>query len=64
VCEYDWFVDSRGSFAWPEDVIERVEECGTFEEVFSDTNQVINLGADLTYVSYPVKVVVWKNTSE
>ena len=64
VCEYDWFVDSRGSFAWPQDVVERVEQCGTFEEVFSDTSQVINLGADLTYVSYPVKVVVWKNTSE
>jgi len=64
VCKYDWFVDSRGSFAWPQDVIERVEQCGTFEEVFSDTSQVINLSADLTYVSYPVRVVVWKNTLE
>lgn len=64
VCEFDWFVDARGSFAWPQDVIDRVEQCGTFEEVFSNTSQVINLGADLRYVSYPVKVVVWKNTSE
>lgn len=64
ICEYDWFVDSRGSFAWPEDLVDRIRQCGTFEEVYSATSQVINLGADLNYVSYPVKTVVWRNTSE
>lgn len=64
VCDYDWFVDSRGSYAWPEEILDRKEECGTFEQVFSTTSQVITLGADFGFVSYPVDIVVWKNTSE
>lgn len=64
VCEYDWLVDSRGSYAWPDDVMARMEQCGTFERVFSSTSFVINLGADFNYVSYPVDIIVWKNTSE
>ena len=64
ICEYDWFVDSQGSYAWPEEVLSAVEACGTFEPVFSSTSWVVNLGADLNYVTYPVKTNVWKNTSE
>lgn len=64
VCEYDWFVDTRGSYAWPEEIIAAMESCGTFEQVFSHTSLVINVGADFNYVSYPVETVVWMNTSE
>jgi len=64
ICEYDWFVDSRGSFAWSEQVLEQIEACDTYERVFSSTSMVINLGANFRYVSYPVDIVVWRSTSE
>ena len=64
VCEYDWFVDTRGSFAWPDEILDRKAECGSYEQVFSSTSYVINLGADATYVSQPVDSIVWKNTGE
>lgn len=64
VCEYQWFVDVRGSFAWPEEVLDQKAQCNSYEEAFSSTSQVINLGADANYVTYPVEIVVWKNTAE
>lgn len=64
LCEYDWFVDTRGSFAWPEEILDQKAECDNYEQVFSSTSYVINLGADATYVSQPVESVVWKNSGE
>ncbi|MFW6115471.1 MAG: ArnT family glycosyltransferase [Chloroflexota bacterium] len=64
ICEYDWFVDTRGTLAWPEEFLEQKTQCSTFEEVFSTTSQVIQLGAAGNYVSNPVETIVWKNTAE
>lgn len=61
LCSVDWFVDVRGSFSWPADVLRQMEECGSFRPVFSATSPVINLGPDLYYVRYPVETVVWFN---
>jgi len=62
LCEYDWFVDSHGSYEWPESILETIKQCGSFQSVFSTTSTVIGLGKDLNFVSYPVNVTVWQNT--
>lgn len=61
LCEVDWFVDVRGSFAWPEEILRQIEACGTFRPVLSSTSWVVNIGSDLRYVEYPVETVVWRN---
>ncbi|UCC64521.1 MAG: glycosyltransferase family 39 protein [Anaerolineae bacterium] len=62
LCEYDWFVDSRGSYAWPGPILEAIERCGNFRQAFSTTSTVVGLGTDLNHVSYPVSIAVWQNT--
>jgi hypothetical protein len=64
LCDVAWFVDSRGSFEWPDSVVESVQACGTFEPVFSSTSPVTGLSNDLRFVSYPVEVIVWRNSRE
>lgn len=61
LCAVEWFVDVRGSFAWPPEVLRQVESCGTFRPVLSSTSWVINIGSDLRDVEYPVETVVWRN---
>jgi len=64
VCDVAWFVESGGSFEWPDGITETVEACGTFEPVFSHTSTVTGLGNDLKFVTYPVEVVIWRNSGE
>jgi hypothetical protein len=64
LCDVAWFVDSQGSFEWPDGVAESVQTCGTFEPVFSTTSPVTGLSNDLGFVSYPVEVTVWRNRGE
>jgi hypothetical protein len=64
LCEYDWFVDSEGSYEWPESVLQTIQRCGEFQPVFSTTSTVVGLGSDLNYISYPVEIGVWQNTSD
>lgn len=64
VCEYDWFVDTRGTFAFSEEILDQKATCESYEEVFSSTSYVISLGASATYVSHPVETTVWKNIAE
>ena len=64
LCAYDWFVDSQGSYEWPESVLETIKQCGSFQSVFSTTSTVIGLGKELSFVSCPVQVTVWQNTFE
>lgn len=60
ICAYDWFVDTQGSYAWPQAVREAVESCGTYRQVLTTTSYVIALGADWNYVRYPVQTIVWQ----
>ena len=64
LCTYDWFVDVRGSYTWPEEIQEELEQCNTYQRIYSHTSMVINLGEDFNYVRYPVETVVWENTRE
>ncbi len=64
LCAYNWVVDVRGSYAWPGDVQASLEACDTYQQIYSDSSMVINLGEDFNYVRYPVETVVWKNTGE
>jgi hypothetical protein len=63
LCEFDWFVNSEGSYEWPESVLQTIEQCDTFQPVFSTTSTVVGLGSGLNYISYPVEIAVWQNTS-
>ena len=64
LCEYDWFVNVKGSYTWSEDVLETMEGCGNFELAFTTVDTGINLAPDLRYVSYQVYTEVWRNTTE
>jgi 4-amino-4-deoxy-L-arabinose transferase-like glycosyltransferase len=64
LCTYDWVIDVRGSYAWPQEIQETLEQCDTYQPIYSHTSMVINLGADFNYVRYPVETVVWENTTE
>ncbi len=64
LCEYDWFVDTQGSYVWPESVVQEIEACGHFERVFSTQSMVVGLGQDLNFVSYPIHTHIWKNIDE
>ena len=64
LCEYDWFVNSKGSYSWSEDTLKTIEGCDNFELAYKTVDTVVNLGSDLRYVSYQVYVEVWRNTSE
>jgi hypothetical protein len=61
LCGYDWFVDSQGSYTWPESVSKEIQRCGGFRPVFSTTSTVVAMGWDLSYVRYPVRITVWQN---
>jgi hypothetical protein len=63
LCEYDWFVDSYGSYKWPESMLETIRRCGVFQPVFSSTSTVVGMGTDLDYVTYQVPITVWQNTA-
>ena len=63
LCEYDWFVDSRGAYRWPPSIVFDVHRCGVFEPVLRAESTVVSMGTDLNYVRYPVRVVVWKNVA-
>jgi hypothetical protein len=64
LCEYDWFVDVEGSYTWPEAIAAAVKRCDRFEPVYTDTSMVANLGPDLRYGTYPVRVTIWRNVTE
>lgn len=64
LCAYDWVVDVQGSYAWPSEIRQTLEECETYHPFYRHTSMVINLGADYTYVRYPVETVVWRNNME
>jgi hypothetical protein len=61
LCEYDWFVDSQGTYQWPGWIAFEVHRCGVFEPVWKNESTVVGMGRDLDYIRYQVKVVVWRN---
>ncbi len=63
LCQYNWFVDSEGSYKWPDSIQKKIQACGDFQPVYSSVSMVVGLGSDLNYVTYPVKTTVWRNTS-
>jgi hypothetical protein len=63
LCDYDWFVNAKGSYAWSDNVLETMEGCEKFELVYTTIDTVVNLGSDLRYISYQVYTEVWQNTS-
>jgi 4-amino-4-deoxy-L-arabinose transferase-like glycosyltransferase len=63
LCQYDWFVNSEGSYKWPDSILKEIQQCGNFKPVFSRVTMVVGLGSDLDYVTYPVTITVWRNTS-
>ena len=64
ICEYDWIVDTEGSYAWTEDTRAALSGCPNYVPVASHTSTVVNLGADLSYVAYPVRTTIWQSTTE
>ena len=58
LCEYDWFVNVRGSYAWPEFINETIRECGHYQQVYTDTSWATGLGSDLRFYTYPVETFV------
>ncbi len=64
LCEYDWFVDSQGSYQWPESILAKVRRCGSFEQVYATSSTVVGLTRGLKYESYPVRTIIWRNTSK
>lgn len=62
LCEYDWFIDTQGSYTWPAGVAEEIAACGSFEEVFSSQSPMVGLGRDLDFVHYSVETEIWKNS--
>jgi 4-amino-4-deoxy-L-arabinose transferase-like glycosyltransferase len=63
LCQYDWFVDSKGSYEWPESILEEIKQCADFQLAFSTTSVMVGLGSDLDFVVYPVHVTIWRNSS-
>jgi len=64
LCDYDWFVDTQGSYAWPEPILDTIAGCDTFEEVYAMDSTVVGLGGNLNFVTYPIHTVIWKNVHE
>lgn len=62
ICDYDWIVDVRGSYSWPAEIQEALDQCTVYTRVYSHVSTVVNPGADLAYVSYPVETVIWQAT--
>jgi len=63
LCDYDWVVDVKGSYTWPQDIQQQLDRCTNLEQVFSATSRVINQGTDLRYINYSVETVIWRNRS-
>jgi hypothetical protein len=61
LCEYDWFVDTQGSYLWPGWIAFDVHRCGVYRPVLTTESTVVGMGRDLDYIRYQVKVVVWQN---
>ncbi|MFP4343083.1 MAG: ArnT family glycosyltransferase [Anaerolineales bacterium] len=61
LCEYDWFINTQGSYAWPAGVVAEIEACGSFEEVFSSQSPMVGLGRDLNFVYYLVETEISRN---
>jgi len=64
LCEHDWFVDSVGSFPWPESVKETIVGCVNFMPAFYASSTVIGLNSDMLFVSYSAPIVVWRNLAK
>lgn len=64
LCEFDWLVTSQGSYAWPASIAERLEQCPGFRETFTTFSTVVGLANSLEYVSYPVRITVYRNDAE
>ncbi len=64
LCEAAWFVDSGGSFEWPDGIVAAVQDCGTFEPVFSTSSTVTGFGNNLRFVTKSVKLVIWRNSAK
>lgn len=64
LCDYDWFVDSDYTPKWPAEVLQSLEQCGTFRPVFSTVSSVSRLNFTFDYIVEPVKIVVWQNGSQ
>lgn len=61
VCDFDWVVDTAGSYAWSEGTRGQLAACPSYVQVAEHTSTVVNPGADLTYVAYPVTTRIWRN---
>jgi hypothetical protein len=61
LCEYDWFINVRSSYAWPEFFTEAIRECARYQNVHTYTSLVTNLGADLRFYTYPTEAVVLRS---
>ena len=62
VCDFDWFVDTPGSSAWPDRVQNRAKRCHTFREVFNAREPLVGLSNDrLDFIEYMGYATIWKN---
>jgi hypothetical protein len=61
LCDADWFVDEEGGTAWPEDIKQDIEDCGTFVQVFTSVSEVTAVGQNMSFVTYPVHTIIWVN---
>jgi hypothetical protein len=64
LCDFTWFIESDYTPRWPQDVLDALVDCGTFQPVFSTSSSVSLLNFSLDYVVAPVKIVIWQNSRQ
>jgi 4-amino-4-deoxy-L-arabinose transferase and related glycosyltransferases of PMT family len=61
ICDFDWYVDEKGSYEWSEQVRQQILACHTFVPVYHYTSSAIGLGTNLLYIQYPVTTTIYQN---
>ncbi|MGQ9793583.1 MAG: ArnT family glycosyltransferase [Anaerolineae bacterium] len=63
LCDYHWFVESEYTPQWPPGVLKELQQCGTFQKVFSTLSTVSVLNFSFNYIAAPVEIAIWRNHS-
>lgn len=61
LCEFNWFIDEGGSYAWPDEVKNMILACGNFRKVLEYSVPVAGFGNDFQFFYYNVYTAVWQN---
>lgn len=61
LCQFDWFLAEDGSDPWPDNIKQQIQACGSFEEIFSTTSDVLSFTNDLTFIRWSIHTRIWQN---